>query len=184
MVPDSYLKRKQPRYLRQPGTFRPVRIQTIGSPYGRHVLVTLQPGESFYKSIVDQLRQVKIYDASMTVLGGSFEQLQYCVVIQDPNVKSVISYGQPRDAGKSYMIFGNATLGRSIEGQPLVHCHAAVRTESGDVMGGHVLTETAIVGSRPATILVTSLEGIELRQSLDEETAMPLFQPVEAGKNE
>lgn len=182
MVPNTYLKRKQPRYLRHPGRFSSVRIQTLGSTYGRHVLLTLQPGEIFYKSIVDQLYNKEIYDASMTVLGGTFECLQYCVVIQDPGAESVISYGQPRNAGKSYLIFGNATLGRSLTGDPLVHCHAAVRTESGDVMGGHVLTDTAIVGSRPCSVLVTSLEGIELHQTLDEETAMPLFQPVEASK--
>ena len=184
MAPDSYLKRKQPRYLRQPGRFSPVRIQTVGSPYGRHVWLTLEPGKSLYQSIVEQLIPLDITDASMTILGGSFSMLQYCVVIQDPNAASVISYGQPRDAGRSFMVFGNATLGRSITGEPLVHCHAAIRTQKGEIMGGHVLTDSAIVGSRPSSVLVTSLEGIELRQTLDEETAMPLFQPVEVSKHE
>jgi predicted DNA-binding protein with PD1-like motif len=82
------------------------------------------------------------------------------------------------------MVFGNATLGRSIEGKPLVHCHAVVRTESGEVMGGHILTERAVVGSKPISVLVTSLEGFELRQAYDEETRIPLLQPVEADKHE
>ncbi len=184
MAPDTVMKGKQPRYLRQPGRFNPVRIKSVASPFGRHIRLLLQPGLSLYDAIVKPLASLNIRDASTTILGGAFENLDYCVAIPDPAKRTVIAYSNPRHAGHAYMVFGNATLGRSIEGKPLVHCHAVVRTEYGEVMGGHVVTESAIVGPKPISVLVTSLEGLELCQALDEETGIPLFQPVEASSHE
>ncbi len=77
------------------------------------------------------------------------------------------------------MVFGNATLGKSANGAPLVHCHAAVRTESGLIRGGHILTQQSIVGSEPIAVLVTSLDDFELRVAYDAETNIPLLQPRE-----
>lgn len=184
MAPDSVMKGKQPRYLRQPGRFNPVRIKSVASPFGRHIRLLLEPGKSMYDAIVQPLAALGIHDASTTILGGAFADIYYCVAVPDPDKRTVIVYSKPRHAGRAFMIFGNATLGRSIEGKPLVHCHAVVRTESGEVMGGHIVIETAIVGPKPIPVLVTSLEGIELRQAFDEETCIPLFQPMEAGSHE
>jgi hypothetical protein len=184
VAPDSALRGKQPRFLRQPGRFNPVRIKTVASPHGRHIRLSLKPGETLYDAIVLPLEALGIRDASMTILGGAFEGLHYCVAPPDPAGRTVIAYSEPRPAGHSYMVFGNATLGRSIDGTPLVHCHAVIRTERGDVMGGHIVTDKTIVGDKPISVLVTSLEGIELRQAFDEETGIPLFQPVEVESHE
>ena len=81
------------------------------------------------------------------------------------------------------MIFGNATLGRSLQDRPLVHCHAAIRTASGAVKGGHVVTEACIVGRIPIPVLVTSLDEFELRQAHDPETNIPLLQPHRISRN-
>jgi predicted DNA-binding protein with PD1-like motif len=170
---------KQPRFLRQPGRFNPVRITTVASRYGRHVRLLLKPGETLFDAIVGPLSELDIHSASTTILGGVFDDLYYCVAPPDPEGRTVIAYSKPRHAGRSYMIFGNATLGISSEGKPLVHCHAAVRTENGDVMGGHIVTDQTIVGNRPSSVLVTSLEGFELHQAYDEETGISLLQPVE-----
>ena len=179
MTPDSIMKRKQPHFLRQPGPFNPVRIKAESSSYGRHIWLSLKPGETLFDAIVNPLTESNVRAASMTILGGNFENLDYCVAPPDPEGRTVVAYSKPRHAGCSYMIFGNATLGTSIENTPLVHCHAAIRTENGAVMGGHIVTEQAIVGSKPISVLVTSLEGFELRQAYDEETGISLLQPVE-----
>jgi predicted DNA-binding protein with PD1-like motif len=75
------------------------------------------------------------------------------------------------------MVFGNATIGKDAAGRPLVHCHAAIRTADGAVRGGHIITQAAIVGPAPIAVLVTSLEGFELRVAFDPETNIPLMQP-------
>ena len=184
MAPESIMKGKQPRYLRQPGRFNPVRIKSIASPFGRHIRLLLMPGESLYDAVVKPLAVLGIQDASTTILGGAFKDIYYCFATPDPEKRTVIKYSKPRHSKNAYMVFGNATLGRSIEGAPLVHCHAVVRTGRGEVVGGHIVTEKTIVGPKPITLLVTSLEGVELRQSFDEETGIPLFQPMEVDIHE
>ena len=171
------MKAHRPRLLRHPGPFNPLRIKAESSTYAIHIRLSLKPGETLFDAIVKPLSELDIHDASTTILRGAFEKLYYCVAPPDPEKHTAVAYSKPRDAGRAYMIFGNATLGRSIKGEPLVHCHAVVRTACGDVMGGHIITEQSIVGSKPISVLVTSIEGIELRQAFDEETRFSLLQP-------
>jgi hypothetical protein len=137
----------------------------------------LLPGRSLWEALSKPLADLGITSASTTILGGYFAALQFCVALPDPSGQTVIAYGEPIDAGRAYMVFGNATLGRSIKGAPLVHCHATVRTQSGAVKGGHILTEDCIVGPAPIPVLVTSLDEFDLQQAYDPETNMPLLQP-------
>lgn len=55
-----------------------------------------------------------IENASLTILGGYFDILSYCVAPPDPSGRAVIAYTKPIDAGAAWLVFGNATLGRSI----------------------------------------------------------------------
>ena len=82
------------------------------------------------------------------------------------------------------MVFGNATLGKDADGEPLVHCHAAIRTEDGWTKGGHILTRSTIVGVQPISVLVTALDGFELRVVFDPETNISLIQPLEESSYE
>jgi len=66
-----------------------------------------------------------------------------------------------------------------MQGQPIVHCHAAIRTADGVMKGGHIMTQSCIVGPEPISVLVTSLDGFELRVTFDPETNIPLIQPHE-----
>jgi hypothetical protein len=167
----------RPRMLVHPGRHNPVRINSLRSASGRHVRLSLAPGSSLYGGLITALADVGITNASTTILGGDFEALQYCVAPPDPTGQAVIAYGKPINAGCAYMVFGNATIGKSSTGQPLVHCHAVIRTESGAVKGGHILTERCIIGAKPISVLVISLDDFELRQAYDPETNIPLLQP-------
>jgi len=167
----------RPRTLIHPGRFNPVRIQSLRSHSARHIRLTLLPGYSLFDSLVKPLAKMGVTSASTTILGGYFDDLQYCVAAPDPSGQAVIAYSKPIHAGRAYMIFGNATLGMGIKGQPIVHCHAAVRTEAGVVKGGHILAESCIVGRSSIPVLVTSLDEFELRQAYDPETNIPLLQP-------
>lgn len=173
----------RPRTFKHPGRPNPVRIQSENSREARHVRLALQPGSSLFDAMVNSLARIGIENASFTILGGVFENLDYCVAPPDPKKHSVIAYTKPIKAGKTYMVFGNATLGESMEGQPLVHCHAVILGEDGKIRGGHILTESCIIGAKPISALVTSLEGFKLVQSFDAETNIPLLQPVREQKN-
>jgi predicted DNA-binding protein with PD1-like motif len=174
----------RPRTLIHPGPFNPVRIQSRHSERGRHIRLALQPGLSLFDALVKPLAGIGVKNASTTILGGFFTELQYCVAPPDPSRKAVIAYTQPIHAGRAFMIFGNATLGKDVHGKPLVHCHAAIRTEGGQTKGGHILTESSIVGPEPISVLVTSLDGFELRVTFDPETNIPLLLPHEETSDE
>jgi len=167
----------RPRMLIHPGNAEPVRIRSRQAAQARHVRLALQPGLTLFEALVRPLAAMGIHNASTTILGGVFSELHFCVAPPDPTGRAVIAYTQPISAGRCTLIFGNATMGKDTRGQPLVHCHAALRTETGEVRGGHVVPQLAVVGSDPIPVLVTSLEGFELRVSFDNETNIPLLQP-------
>ena len=174
----------RPRTLIHPGRFNPVRIQSMRSTKGRHFRLILTPGMSLFDALVKPLARVDVKNASMTILGGWFEELQYCVAPPDASGQAIVAYAAPVRAGRAYMVFGNATLGKSMQRQPLVHCHGAIRTESAAVKGGHILSEFCIVGPEPISVLVTALDGFELQQAFDPETNIPLLQPFEEKTDE
>ena len=174
----------RPRTLIHPGRFNPVRIRSLHSDRARHFRLALQPGLSLFEALVGPLANADVRNASTTILGGWFRSLRYCVAPPDPTGRTVVAYSDPREAGQAYMVFGNATLGISAEGQPLVHCHATFCTETGEVCGGHILTGHCIVGAGPIPVLVTALDGFELRQAYDPETNMQLLQPHEVATDD
>ena len=173
----------RPRTLAHPGRYNPVRIQQMTSRAGRHIRLSLLPGVSIHDGLVLPLADLGIQYASTTILGGIFSELEYCVAPPDPKGGALIAYSAPLKAGLSQFIFGNATLGTSTKGKPMVHCHAVIRTESGQVKGGHILTETAIVTQQPITVLVTSIDEFSIRQAFDIETNIPLFQPMRGNED-
>ncbi len=175
MAPKPSSQFTRPRTLIHPGAFNPVRIQSRHSPTARHIRLSLQPGLSLFDALVQPLVAAGVKSASTTILGGFFHELQYCVAPPDPSRRAVIAYSDPIGAGRAYLVFGNATLGKNLHGDPIVHCHAAIRTEDGKTRGGHILTQSSIVGPHPISVLVTSLEGFELRVAFDPETNIPLI---------
>ncbi len=169
----------RPRTLIHPGRLNPVRIQSRHAPRGRHFRLALQPGLTLFAALVGPLSEADVRSASTTILGGWFDDIQYCVAPPDPSGRAVVAYSEPIGAGRAYLVFGNATLGKTLERRPLVHCHGTLRTERGCVKGGHILTERSVIGPEPITVLVTALDGFELLQAYDPETNMPLLQPQE-----
>lgn len=173
----------RPRTLVHPGPFNPVRISSMHTNRGRHFRLVLHPGQSLYQSIVEPLQDLGVRSASMTLLGGSFSQLWYCVAGPDSKQQAVAAYSAPIHAGRAWMVFGNATLGLSADGKPLVHCHAVFRDALGAVKGGHILADRVIVDAAPLSVLVTTLDGFELRVAHDPETNIPLLGPKEVAQH-
>ncbi|MDB5877128.1 MAG: putative DNA-binding protein [Variovorax sp.] len=165
------------RTVVHPGPLDPVRIAAMSDTRGRHLRLILPSGRSIHESLVKGLTEEGISSASMTLLDGDLETLVFCLAQPDPSGQRVAMYGQPHSERNARFIFGNATLGKSVDGSPSVHCHAAFRTESGTVRGGHVLTDRTVVGRRSIAVVVTALDSFELRIGFDDETRMPLMRP-------
>lgn len=167
----------RPRTIVHPGPYGAVRIEHMQADRGRHFRLSLPQGRSLYESIAELLASVDVHNASMTLLDGDLEGLSFCLAQPDVAGRVVATYGAPQVVQSAQFIFGNATLGKSPTGSPIIHCHAVFRTADGAVHGGHLLTETAIVGASPVKVVATALDGFDLRISDDEETGMPLLRP-------
>lgn len=165
------------RTLRHPGRLRLERFRPLSGERGSHLRLTLASGSILFDALVGALSAAGLRGASMTILGGRFSEMFYCVAPPDPTGAAVIAYGPPIAIGPAYLVFGNATMGTSIAGKPLVHCHGTIRSADGSVRGGHILTERCVVDS-PVTVLATAFEGLALRQQYDPETNISLLQPA------
>jgi len=170
----------RPRTLAHPGPAGPIRIEHRHANLGRHFRLGLEPGRTLQDAIIAPLLERGVEAASMTLLGGRLSGLLYCVAPPDPSGERVANYTPPIDAGAATLVFGNATLGRNTDGQPVVHCHATFVCADGHVRGGHVVVDRSRVADVPITVLATSLDGIELRITQDAETHMPLMRPFAA----
>ena len=168
------------RTLVHPGPVGPIRIEHRHATLGRHFRLGLEPGRTLQDAIIEPLMQLGVESASMTLLGGRLSTLLYCVAPPDPSGERVANYTRPIDAGAATLIFGNATLGRNGRGEPVVHCHATFVCEDGNVRGGHIVGDRSVVAETSLPVLATSLDGIELRITQDEETHMPLMRPFAA----
>ena len=178
------LELPRPRTLVHPGPVGAIRIEHRHASQGCHFRLGLEPGRTLQDAIIEPLMLRGVQAASMTILGGRLEKLLYCVAPPDPTGERVANYTRPIDAGAATLIFGNATLGKNGRGEPIVHCHATFVCEDGNVRGGHVVVDRSTVADAPIAVLATSLEGIELRITQDEETHMPLMRPFAADVEE
>jgi predicted DNA-binding protein with PD1-like motif len=170
----------RPRTLVHPGPVGAIRIEHRHANLGRHFRLGLQPGRTMQDAIIEPLMLLGVQAASMTILGGRLSKLLYCVAPPDPTGERVANYTRPIDAGPATLIFGNATLGKNGRGEPIVHCHATFVCEDGQVRGGHIVVDRSDIAEAPIPVLATSLDGIELRITQDDETHMPLMRPFAA----
>lgn len=170
----------RPRTLIHPGKSMPTRISHRHCKQGRHIRLCLQPGLSLHDALVEPLQVLGIHSASTTLLGGVMAKLLYCVAPPDASGQAVICYTAPIDVGRANFIFGNATIGKDAQGQPIVHCHAAFRADSGAVKGGHIIAKETFIGEQPISVLVIAFNEFDLQVSYDPETNISLIQPGEA----
>ena len=168
------------RTLVHPGPVAAIRIEHRHANQARHFRLALEPGRTLEDAIIEPLLLLGVTAASMTLLGGRLETLLYCVAPPDPTGERVANYTRPIPAGPATLIFGNATLGKNARGEAIVHCHATFVCADGRVRGGHIVVDRSVVGAAPVAVLATSLDGIELRITQDEETHMPLMRPFAA----
>jgi predicted DNA-binding protein with PD1-like motif len=167
----------RPRTIVHPGPRDDLRIDHVHAAQGRHFRLSLAPGRSLHDALVDVLASVDVRCAAMTLLDGELDALSFCIGGPDRSGRTVAAYGPPVESRRARLLFGNATLGRSMSDEPLVHGHAVFRLDDDSVRGGHVLCDRTIVGREPITVLATELAGMALRLSYDAETCMPLLRP-------
>lgn len=177
-MPEPRMALPRPRTLVHPGPFSPRRIEHMEAAGGQHLRLSIPPQAILHDALVDAMSRHGVACASMTLIGGHFSTFSFCFAGADPSGEAVVRYSAPMTSQSTRLLFGNATLGKSQQGRPIVHCHAVFQTDDGVIAGGHVLTDRCRVVHTPVTVLATSLEGFELRLQVDEETRTPLLRPL------
>jgi predicted DNA-binding protein with PD1-like motif len=155
-----------------------VRLEHRQAAGARHLRLALAPGLTLFDAIVGALASARVESASLTLLQGDLQDLDFCVAPPDRSGRTVATYGPPATLQCARLLFGNATLGRTGTGAAAVHCHAVFSCTEGRLLGGHVLTQRCRIANKPVSALATSLDGFGLRIAYDPETRMPLMRPV------
>ena len=179
-MPERLADLPRPRTLMHPGPSSAVRLDHRQAPGARHLRLALAPGLTLFDAIVGALASARVDSASLTLLQGDLEDLDFCVAPPDPSGRTVATYGPPATLQSARLLFGNATLGCAETGHPAVHCHAVFSSAQGHLLGGHVLTQRCRIVNAPVSALATSLDGFGLRIAYDPETRMSLMRPATA----
>lgn len=172
----------RPRTMVHPGPMAPLRLEHVAARGQRQWRMTLAPGQVLLPALTGALAEQGVPAAAMALLGGELQTVAYCLPIPDPEGQVIATYGAPLVLHDATLLRASATLGQSADGAPVIHCHATFADAQGTVRGGHVLPDRTVVGRRPLTVLVTALDGIDLRLGFDPETRLHMLRPSEQKK--
>ncbi len=167
----------QPRLLRQPGPVQPVRLHARSGPESC-LRLELAPDRTLHEAVVAPLAARGIEAAVLTLLSGPWAQLTWCTGVPDPSGERVATYAAPRTVADALLVAGSATLGRGLDGQPLVHAHGVFAAES-EIGGGHLVPEGCVVGAAPTVAFAFAVAGFAIRQRHDVETNHFVLEPVD-----
>jgi hypothetical protein len=174
--------RPSSRLLRHPGPMAPERFSILSDTASQTARVRLEAGQSLVDALDAAVRRMCKGEppaAAVTLLGGAFGPCVYCLAARDPSGHTVATYTPFRDAGAVRVLGGSATLGVSLEGDAMVHCHAwFVDPERGHVAGGHLDTCATRIGDEGLVVRIDVLGRLKVRQVEDPETNHAIFSPV------
>jgi predicted DNA-binding protein with PD1-like motif len=159
----------------------PLRLEHVAARGQRQWRLLLAPGQVLLPALTQALAAQGVQAAAMALLGGELRTVAYCLPIPDPEGQVIATYGAPLVLHHATLLRASATLGQGADGAPVIHCHATFADAQGQVRGGHVLPDRTVVGHRPLTVLVTALDGIDLRLGFDPETRLHMLRPTEKG---
>ena len=168
----------RPRTMVHPGPMAPLRLEHVAALGQRQWRLQLAPGQVLLPALTQALAAQGVQAAALTLLGGELQTVVYCLPIPDPEGQVIATYGAPLVLHDATLLRASATLGQGADGAPVMHCHATFADAQGAVRGGHVLPDRTVVGRRPLTVLVTALDGIDLRLGFDPETRLQMLRPT------
>ncbi|WP_341989364.1 PPC domain-containing DNA-binding protein [Azorhizobium sp. AG788] len=171
------------RLLKHPGPVAAQRWDSMACARSRAFRFSLIPGRSLYDGIVNAMTAAGVSAAALTLTGGVFARVEYCLAAPRVGRPQVAGYTDPESmSGPIGLIGASATLGLDVEGRLMVHCHALLADPDGQLFGGHVIPAASIVGAVPPVVFARAFEGAAIRQRYDAETVMSIFHPAQPGE--
>lgn len=181
MSPDSLPESATPRRVSHPGPAVGPRLAHAQAGGARALRLTLPPGALLQDALAEACEAAGVRSAVMTLLGGTFAELAFCLPIPGSGDGVVATYGDPVTVAGVRLVSGSATLGRAEDDAPLLHCHASFCGADGRVQGGHLLGQRTRIGAEPVVVRLTPLDGVGLRLAFDPETRLHKMRPLAQG---
>jgi hypothetical protein len=171
------------RRVQHPGPLSAARRHSHAAPAADEFRLVLPPGAVLFDAIIEAFTELGVHHANLQLFDADLAEACYQTAPPDPSCKLIIAYGPPIVLpGGGRIVMGNATVGRTAEHKPLIHCHGVLRDRQGRLHGGHFPTQLCVIGSEgiPVWAVVSRDGGFVVRP--DEETHFSLLMPCEEEK--
>ena len=160
-----------------PGPPAPVRVEHAQAQATRSLRLVLYSGQTLHEALMAALVPLRVRSAALSISGGLFDELAFCLPIRDPRGEVVCTYGDPIPVRGVRLLAGSVSFALGDDDRPFIHCHASFCGSDGRLQGGHVLPERARIGADPIVARATVLEGVALRMQFDPETRLNIIRP-------
>ncbi|HEU0229031.1 MAG TPA: hypothetical protein VFR20_00540 [Burkholderiaceae bacterium] len=139
--------------------------------------IALRQGATLYACVAEAMASLNLKAAALNIEHVTFSRISYFLITSSPDVEQVAHYTTALHLEEHAMLVGaGATVGANDRGDLAIHCHGLVVTDSGDMVGGHFLTDQCVVAEDGVAYL-SALGYMDLVIGVDPEIKTPVFQP-------
>ena len=144
----------------------------------------IAPGSTLFQGLAASVIAHGFDHASIQLFDGELAKAQLHFAAPDPTDERAAAYGPALELeGGARLVTANATLGRTADGEPLVHCHGVLLDRRASLYGGHLPTETCVVGEGGVFGWGIVSKDRGFVQRFDPETLFPLLFPTGADED-
>lgn len=163
--------------LKHPGPVAPTRRDVMAGRNQKSYRIALRRGETLYACVTEALKFLNLKAAALNIEHVTFSHISYFLITSSPEVEQVAHYTTALHLDERAMLVGaGATVGLTDRGQPAIHCHGLVVTESGRLVGGHFLADDCVI-AEDGVAYISALDYMDLVIGVDPEIMTPVFQP-------
>ncbi len=166
-----------PAFVRQPGPALLPRLSAVAG-WGRAFTMRLVAGQGLLEAARAGLAREGFSAGVLNFGAMALGPFAYVMPALSRDGKNAAFYSDTfRPAGVTRTQGGALTFGLR-EGAPFFHCHALWREADGQLCGGHILPEAAVL-AEDARVEAFGIHGAGFAASLDPEINFTVFGPVE-----
>jgi hypothetical protein len=116
------------------------------------------------------------------IAGGTLSSLAYHVIVKARDGQKPFVYGAPIEChGDLTLVAATITLGRTVDGTQIIHCHGGFIDLDGRQHGGHVVLDRSVAGAHGLVLRLCLFAQTEFVLRTDHETTFDLLSPMLKG---
>jgi len=163
--------------LKHPGPVASTRRDVMVGRNQKSYRIALRPGATLYDCVAGAMASLNLRAAALNIEHATFSRISYFLITASPDVEPVAHYTTALQLEEPAILVGaGATVGTNDRGDLAIHCHGLVVTGSGNLVGGHFLTDECVIADDGAAYL-SALGYMDLVIGVDPEIGTPVFQP-------